>query len=68
MLMECLVTAHVTLEHKFAALHLSIDRGHNGLLRGVDSLLPKATADFDFTKAQFAELRLPLLESTLDYC
>jgi hypothetical protein len=61
-LAESLVSATVTVEHKYTALLLSIDGLQHPLLRGVPLDRPDDSQDFFLTKSSFLATRRAILE------
>ncbi|KAH9851730.1 Mus7/MMS22 family-domain-containing protein [Lenzites betulinus] len=64
-LLECLATRAVTLEHDYASLLFSVDRLHHPLLHDLPVGDPHEDGDYHLTRHEFSEKRLPFVEKIL---
>lgn len=58
-----MVSPNITLENEYLSLVLSIDGLRHLLLRGIPCQIEPDKVDYDISKAQFLQLRVPIIES-----
>ncbi|KAI0819256.1 Mus7/MMS22 family-domain-containing protein [Trametes gibbosa] len=64
-LLECLATRAVTLEHDYASLLFSVDKLRHPLLHDLPVGNPGEDGDYHLTRREFSEKQLPFLEAIL---
>ena len=60
-LLESILSKHLTLENEYAALRFSIDRLRHPLLRRVSCVLKPGSNNFVISVTEFKTLRLPII-------